>query len=495
MTNPNQPTNEQHLPRKGFSTSEFLAFSFAMMFILSIAAMLPIVPNDFSPFLRIGDEIIKTGHIPTTEFMTYTQFGKPAAYPYWLSSLFLLGVYKLGGVTLTAIILMLCIGGFYSLLWLCLREFNTGLIASVLILILVALIGSLFFSIRPQTLTYPFFGFALLVIIRWQKGENSHLWVLPLIAMLWANIHGSFIVLFFILIPAFIFGSGNRKRLALFTIISLLSTLFNYYGFEAWTNVFSMVNNQSIRLFMAEWNPPVNQGWQLNLFFLGFLSIPVLTAIAKQKIKIIFWIWYLGFGWMALTSVRYIIWFLPFEALLISMLINPFFEKLLGHSSRFQNRTLNVVIGVCFLIFPLTLLPGIRNHWWQQSPPEFDKTIPVEATIWLKENSQLPNNLWSDFDYTTYLTYELPQRKMFMSNRIEDFSIDLIEEYFQIAQAKYNWQSLLDKYDINMVMPSIQQQPALIKALSSSPDWREIYRDQQAVIFLRNQPPDNPIAN
>ena len=488
MTSPNQSTNEKRLPRKEFSTSEFLAFSSVMTIILLMAATVPLIPNDFFPYLRIGEEIIKNGHIPTTEFMTYTQFGNPADYLWWLPSLFFLGVYKLGGVTLTAIISMLCIGGYYSLLWLCLRELKTGLITSGLILILIASGGALFFTMRPQVLTYPLFGLAILIITRWQKGENRHLWVLPLIALLWANIHGSFIVFFFILFPALIFGSGNRKRLALYTIISLLSTLLNYYGFKVWTNIFSMVNNQTIRLNITEWLPPVNQGWQLNLFFLGFLLIPVLTAMAKPKIKIIYWIWYLGFGWMALTSVRYIIWFLPFEALLLSMLINPFFKKHIGNSNRFQNHTLNVVIGVFFLIFPLALLPGIRNHWLKQSPPVYDYMTPVEATIWLKENPQLPNNLWSDFNYACYFAYELPQRKLFMSNRIQDLSIDLIADNYQISQAIYNWQSLLEKYDINVVIPSIQLSSDLIKALSSSLDWREIYRDQQTVIFLRNQP-------
>jgi hypothetical protein len=490
MQSPNQSTNEQHLHRKKFSTLEFLLFSSAMMLILSIVALLPLVPIDFFPFLRIGEEIIKTGRIPTTEFITFTQFGNPAVYPYWLSSLFLLGAYKLGGVTLTAIISIICIGGFYSILWLCLRELKTGLITSALIFTFVALVGTLFFTMRPQILVYPLFGLTILIINRWQKGENHHLWALPLIALLWTNFHGSFIVLFFILFPALIFGSGNRNRLTLFTFISLLSTLVNYYGFEVWTNVFSMVNNQSIRLYMTEWKPPVNQGWQFNLFFLGFLLIPVLTALAKPKIKTIYWIWYLGFGWMALTSARYIIWFLPFEALLLSLLVDPFFKKHLGKSSGSQNRTLNLVIGVCCLIFPLTLLPSIRNHWLRQSPPVFEDTVPLEATIWLKENPQLPDNLWSDFDFTSYFSYELPQRKMFMSNRIEDLSIDLIEDNYQIDQATYNWQSLLEKYNINLVIPSIQQQPDLIKALSSSPNWREIYRDQQALIFLRSQPLD-----
>jgi len=76
------------------------------------------------PYVRIGQEIIKTGAIPTTEFMTYTQFGKPVDYLYWLPSIIFMGVFKLGGFTLTAIVRMLCVASFYTFLWLCLRELN-----------------------------------------------------------------------------------------------------------------------------------------------------------------------------------------------------------------------------------------------------------------------------------------------------------------------------------------------------------------------------------
>jgi hypothetical protein len=493
MTNTNQSTIEQHLPRKKKSYSGFMAFSFVMMVILSIVALLPLISHDFFPFLRIGEEIIKTGHIPSTEFMTYTRFGNPAVYSYWLSSLFLLAIYKLGGVFFVKIISILCVGGLFTLLWFCLRELKIGTFTSALVLIFIAFDGSLYFYMRPEILTYLLFGIEILIMIRWQKGGERHLWVLPILALLWVNIHGSFIIFFLILFPALIFGSGNRKQLAIFTGISLLSTLFNFYGFELWTNMFSMVNNQSIGLIPREWKPPVNQGWQLNLFFIKLLVTPVLVAISKPKIKIIYWLWYLGFGWMALTAYRYIIWFLPFEALLLSMLIDPFLKKQVVNSNRFQNRNINVVLSVLMLLFPIALLPGVRNKWWPQSPQAFYHATPLEAAIWIKENPQLPDNLWSDFIYSTYLTYEIPQRKVFMSNRLEDFSIDLIEENFQIDRAAYNWQSLLEKYNINMVMPSINNQPDLIKALSYSPEWIEIYRDQQAVIFLRHEQLDNLI--
>lgn len=456
-----------------------------MLFVLATEALLPLFPNDFFPYLRIGEEIIKTGHIPATEFMTYTQFGNPAVYLYWLPSIMFFGLYKLGGATLTTIVSIFCTGAFYSFLWLSLRKLNISRLTTGSVLVFLAVSGAAYFPARPQLLAYPLFGLAILVILSWQNGENRLLWLLPLIALLWANIHGSFIVLFLLLIPAIVFGSGNRKRLVFFAVISLLSTLINYYGLDLWASALSMVDNPSIKLFSAEWGAPANQDLPSYIFFMTLLLIPLLTAFTKPRIKIIYWIWYVGFGWMALTSLRYTIWFLPFEVIILSMLLDPFVEKKLQNSNHFQNRTINMVIGICLLIAPFAFVPGVRNHWWKESPPIFSSTTPVEAAQWLEQNPQLPGNIWSDFNYSTYLAYALPQRKLFMTNRFEDFTITQLEEDQRITSAKYNWRSILEKYKINLVMPSILREPDLIMALSSSAEWKEIYRDDRAVIFVR----------
>lgn len=470
------------------ATSGFLIYSAVMAIILSIVAVLPLYPNDFFPYLRIGQEIVKTGHIPTTEFMTFTQFGSPAIYLYWLPSLIFLGIFRLGGVTLTAILSLFCIGSFFTFLWLCLRELKIGVLITALILISLGIINFDSFLTRPQLLCYPLFCFALLLGIRWQNGNNRYLWFLPVITLFWVNFHASFIAIFILLIPAIIFGKGNRKKLLIFTVISLLATFINYYGFDLWKNMLAMLNNQSIKQFSVEWQTPINRGWQANIFFGTLLVIPVLTALGKAKIQNIYWIWFLAFGWMALSSIRYMIWFLPIEAIILSMLIHPLMEKTNNQTKRFQNSTLNLVIGVFLLLFPVLLLPGIRNIWWQKSPALYSEMTPVDATTWLSQNPQLPDNLWSDFTFSTYLTYSLPQRRVFMTNRFEDFPMDQLEDNSHLVNGKYNWSEVTEKYNINLVMASIQQQPDLILALSSSADWVKVYRDEKTVIFSRGMP-------
>ncbi len=466
----------------------FLIFALVMMFILIIAVLLPLYPNDFFPYVRIGQQISQSGSIPTTEFMTFTQSGEPAVYLYWLPSLIFMWIYDLGGVALVSLLTALCVGVFYSLLWLCLRELKVGALTSGVVLLLTGLVGVNYWATRPQLLTYPLFGLALWILLRWQKREEHRLWLLPLLAMLWANLHGSFIVLFFLLLPALLFGSGNRRKLLLVTLLSLAATCINYYGFELWRSMFSMVNSQSIREFSIEWRAPVNDGWQANLFFATLLAIPLLNALTKVKTKFLYWTWFLGFGWMALTSSRYGVWFLPVEALLLGCLLAPFFARYLEGKNIFQNRKVNLVLGIMLLIMPLALLPGLRTFWWQQAPPVNGETTPLKATAWLKEHPQYAGNLWSDFTFSTYLTYALPERKVFMTNRFEDFPPSQFNENKHIAEADYDWRALLDRYGINLLMPSRQMQPELIAAATASPDWYEIYSDEQAVLYARTNP-------
>ncbi len=202
--------------------AEILIFALTMMLMLTIAVLLPLFPNDFWPYVRIGEQIVATGRIPTTEFMTYTQYGQSAVYLYWLPSLIFWGLNKLGGVTLIGILTALCVGSFYTLLWFCLRELKVGALTSAFVLILTGLVGVNYWATRPQLLTYPLFGLALLAVLRWQRRDDRLIWCLPVAALLWANLHGSFIVLFFLLAPALIFGSGSRKKLLLVTLLVAL---------------------------------------------------------------------------------------------------------------------------------------------------------------------------------------------------------------------------------------------------------------------------------
>lgn len=465
-------------------SKSFIMLTIILLFVL-VAGLQSLPPNDFFPYVRIGEEIVKTGSIPTTEFMTYTQLGKPVQYQYWLPSLIFYWIFTTGGITLTMLLVILCTAVFIVLLWLCLRELEIDPLLSGLFIFILGLTAGSYYIARPQIFALPLFAFSLLVLIKWERKKDRLIWFLPLVTLLWVNLHGSFIIQFFLLLPAMIIGSGNRKKLLIVTGICLLATLLNIYGFGIWNSIFSVVENQSNQIYSMEFQKPTNEGWQANILFGTFLLIPVLTALLKPKVRFLYWVWFVGFGWMALSGIRYGIWYISLVIVLLCLILNSFIRKRVNTNKYFQNHNLNLVISLFLLIFVLASLPGVREYWWKEGPPAYTESTPIEAVEWLRQNPQLPGEIWSDFDSSTYLTYALPERKLFMTNRMDDFPVEQYEDYLHVIHGQHNWQAILDKYNIRLVLFNYSEQPALIEAISTSSAWEEQYRDEHFVIYYR----------
>ena len=71
----NAPSNASSVRRAGGGL--LLSLVLAVIFILVV--LMPLEPSDYWTYLRIGQEILRTGSLPQVEFMTYTSGGNPAS--------------------------------------------------------------------------------------------------------------------------------------------------------------------------------------------------------------------------------------------------------------------------------------------------------------------------------------------------------------------------------------------------------------------------------
>ena len=215
---------------------------------------------------------------------------------------------------------------------------------------------------RPQLFAYPLFALALFLLYRWQAGEKKAVYWLPLISLLWVNLHGSFVMLVLLVGAALVYlGRGDRRALALAFAGVLLATLVNPRGFGAWTYVFNSLTVQSSQQFSAEWRPPVNTGWQMNLFFLWLLGFPLLAALSPRKLDRLEWAWFLGFGFLALWGERYVIWFVFILVVLTACLLADWEKKYLERGE-VRPPSAQPDLGLVFLLLPLAFLPGLREQ-------------------------------------------------------------------------------------------------------------------------------------
>ena len=523
---------------KSRDTAALLWLGLVLLIALSIAFLLPVTPQDYWWYLRVGHDTLASGAVPRLETMTFTRTGTPVDYQSWGAAVLFWLIYHLGGLSLTVFLRGVLLAVTYTLVWATARRAGAGRLGASLVLLAAVLTSSNNWSVRPQLLAYPLFALTLFILYRWHKGEkkltaisrmstagqvdakvtkehevkktqekatSSPLWKfvhsvsfvlkkffqeqegqksvywLPLIMLVWVNLHGSFVMLILLTGAALVFGRGDRRSLGLAFAGVLLATLANPRGIGAWTYVFSSLTIPSSQLFSAEWLPPVNTGWQMNIFFLWLLGFPLLAVLSPRKLDRLEWTWYLGFGFLALWGERYVIWFVFILVVLTAGLMAAWEEKYIDKSK--QNLpAFNLALSLLFVLLPLVFLPGLREKWWKQSPATTENT-PIAATSWLVAHPSLPGPLWSEIGFSSYLEFALPQRPTWIDTRFEVFPVEQWQAYKDITDADYDWKSRLDATGVKLLMVSPQNQPQLLAALKVTPEWCERYRDDVAVIY------------
>jgi hypothetical protein len=469
---------------------DLLWLSLALLILLPIAFFLAITPHDYWFYVRIGKDILESGAIPRVDTFSYTYPGRPIFYQPWLSAVLFWWAHSLGGATLTFLVRGICIGLAYSLIWALMRHAGTGTKLATFLTILLGLSSSMNWSMRPQMFAYPLFALMLWALWHWQNGRPKLLWTLPVATLLWVNLHGSFILAFILLGSALLFGTGDRKKLVPWFVLSLFATLINPRGIFVWEFVSQMLSSPSDQLFATEWRPPVNEGWQMHIFFGWLLLFIPLAVLSPRRVCLLEGIWFLAFGWLALSGLRYVIWFMFIMAVLTGALVAELWksfraEPVVGNA----NPTFNYALSALILLMPLMMLPGIRESWWKDSPaPYHEMTTPIAATEWLAAHPNLPGPLFAEYTFGSYLIFALPSRLMWIDNRFNAYPPEHWQKYQTIASAQYPWEKLLDVDKVNLLMLSLHTQKTLVAAVAASDVWCEQYRDQTAVIFLRCEP-------
>jgi hypothetical protein len=376
----------------------------------------------------------------------------------------------------------------YSVLWVLARRVSGPRLATILVLIM-ALASTNNWEMRAQLFAYPLFALCLYSLLNWQSMNNKTLWILPVATALWSNLHGSFLIAILLAGAAFVFGQGDRRSLGITLALMLLSTLINPRGLELANHVYFMITVPSNQQYSLEWQPPQNVGWQLNIFFASILFFAPLIAWSARKISLMEWAWFLGFGWLALSGIRHVIWFL---FLLVALAASPLADVTRGKLDpplKVSSSILNTVLASSFILFSLFYLPGIREKWWSGSPAVYaPESNPSAAVNWLRAHPNLRGPLWNDFGFGSYLACFLPSRPTWLDPRVFVFPPQQIQEYEQISHASPEWNSLLRRERVNLLFLATSSQSPLIEQVASSDEWCEQYRDPYAVIFSRCEP-------
>ena len=162
-----------------------------------VATWRPQLDPDAWWHIAIGASIADTGRVPTTEPFSWLTAGDPFVAHSWLWDVFLAGAWQVGGATGTSLLALPLTALVVWLLWQLI-----GIAAPSVpplgraLLVLAAVIVTLpTWAPRAQTLDVVFVLAIVLVLTRYlHLDARRGLVALPLIGLLWANLHGSAIL-------------------------------------------------------------------------------------------------------------------------------------------------------------------------------------------------------------------------------------------------------------------------------------------------------------
>ena len=117
-----------------------------------------------------------------------------------------------------------------------------------------------------------------------------------------------------------------------------------------------------------------------------------------------------------------------------------------------------------------------------------DTWYPIRAAEFLKENP-ISGNMYNSYSFGGYLIYRFfpdPRYRVFVDGRAIVGGEDYFKEYLKVARITPEWKETLEKYQVNWIIERADSSLSML--LLRDQEWKLIYADEVAHIFVQNAP-------
>jgi hypothetical protein len=111
---------------------------------------------------------------------------------------------------------------------------------------------------------------------------------------------------------------------------------------------------------------------------------------------------------------------------------------------------------------------------------------PVAASDWLTAHPEVGTRMYNQYGWGGYLAnrfYPQANRKVFIFGEAALMGDPLLNQYQDVQTLRSNWKEVLDQYRVDYIV--YNKGEALANVLATQPDWKLVYEDSVAVIYVR----------
>ncbi len=468
--------------------------------------------------LAAGQFIFENRHLPSADPFLWPPSENIWILNQWGAELIGYGIFALGGWGLIHVCSFLVIWGAHILIPLALLK-TTPFRAAPLIfgLLGVIILGSPQWLIRPQLLSFLYFGITVYACRKWLTGQLGSL---PFCALsmalftLWANSHPGFLVGFIAFAAVgldLLVRKDVRRLLQTISIAgaAMLASLINPYGVHLHLSALDLARDPYFTNLMNEWLP-ISESSSLSWRFFGVSLLAALGAlghflrrrtISPSDARIFDWV-LLGLLFVLTLEHRRM---LAFFAIAATIPLAYSFDSLLPvrhikteiDGPRRSTPELVSCVLLCSLIVISLLL--VARSWPWSTKEEFRLTgfstyFPVEDIAKIsyatstKPDAQ-PLHVFNNPNWGGLITWAYwPHATTFVDDRNELNGRNRYERYYSAVRMEEDSLSWISEQHFDILALPVNSE--LAKHLSAKqsedpPIFREISRSEEAVIYRR----------
>jgi hypothetical protein len=455
-------------------------------------AMLPIEDPDIWWHLRTGQWIVAHGHVPIEDPFSIFGAGKPWIAYSWLFEILVYGLHRyfgLTGLVAFTVTMSLIVAVTIHLL---LRRARLPFVAEVLLLAVIFASLKPLLSPRPWLFSILFTAIELILIVNlrcsWKRLPTL---VLPMLFVLWANLHIQFVyglaILAFLALESIVnrfakSGLPQRDNEALpvthsFLLLGacLLATLVNPYHYRVYLAILEYVTQSGAFQNIAELHP---------MFFRSLadwlvLSLTLTGAFVlgwQRRWKIFYLALFVTAACFAFRARRDV-WFM---ALAVAAIVSEFAstEKYSGFFDFTKERVAAVIFSLFLCLYGLSHIRDVSEN---SLAKVVEVHFPAQAVKFIR-SSHLPGPLYNSLDWGGYLIWSLPELPVSMDGRTNLHGDERIASSLATWNGSAAWEKDPELLRARLIIAQIGK--PLTHLLRGTPHYRLVYEDNTAAVFV-----------
>ncbi|HTU21419.1 MAG TPA: hypothetical protein VMG10_25505 [Gemmataceae bacterium] len=450
----------------------------------------PVVDPDIWWHLRVGQWVSEHHAVPVTDPFSRYGADKPWLAYSWLYEVLVYQLYEafgLAGIVAYRVALSLAVAAALHRL---IRRREPSFLAATGLTAVAALAMAPLFSERPWLFTILFTTLTLDVVLDLRQGRAGRgMWLLPIVYVLWGNLHIQFVYGLFVLglacvMPEFV-DCGvvpSRKRLFGLTALCLAATLVNPYHVQLYRVVmeyatqsgpFRCVNELRAMEFRE------TPDWVVLL-----LGAAAVFALGRRRRVSIFEVLLLASAAVFAFRSRRDLWFLVLASSPILAVSDASQKR--RCPPRFCEASLTVKMATAALLAVLLgLLAWQRDLSEETLRRKVAGVFPVEATAVIAEHGY-PGPLFNDFNWGGFLIWSLPQLPVVLDGRTNLHGDERMLRIGNTWAAGPGWRSDPDLASAEVVLADAQSPLGCVLVLDDR--FELVHEDAIARVFIRKRP-------